>query len=160
MWFLLGISEEFMTPMFNFYKSIGELHMTQEEQALLTAITILTPGIISTSFVHYVKCLSRICIYNISCPERLIYFTPRSTVREESPSSWEAPGAHAGCAEEAVCPTSSTGATVLCSSPGSTDGAENTQPLPRRNAHILESEWPQIYPAALWDLGCAMTAET
>ncbi|KAF3854654.1 hypothetical protein F7725_022709 [Dissostichus mawsoni] len=38
-----GMSEEFMTPMFNFYKSIGELHMTQEEQALLTTITILTP---------------------------------------------------------------------------------------------------------------------
>uniref|UniRef100_A0A4W6EBC5 Nuclear receptor subfamily 1, group H, member 4 n=1 Tax=Lates calcarifer TaxID=8187 RepID=A0A4W6EBC5_LATCA len=38
-----GISEEFMTPMFNFYRSIGELHMVQEEQALLTAITILTP---------------------------------------------------------------------------------------------------------------------
>ncbi|KAM9854900.1 bile acid receptor [Aulostomus maculatus] len=38
-----GISEEFITPMFNFYKSIGELHMLQEEQALLTAITILTP---------------------------------------------------------------------------------------------------------------------
>ncbi|XP_053174838.1 bile acid receptor [Scomber japonicus] len=38
-----GISEEFITPMFNFYKSIGELHMAQEEQALLTAITILTP---------------------------------------------------------------------------------------------------------------------
>lgn len=38
-----GISEEFMTPMFSFYKSIGELHMGQEEQALLTAITILSP---------------------------------------------------------------------------------------------------------------------
>ncbi|KAM6937748.1 bile acid receptor isoform 2-T2 [Xenentodon cancila] len=38
-----GISEEFITPLFNFYKSIGELHMVQEEQALLTAITILTP---------------------------------------------------------------------------------------------------------------------
>ncbi|XP_054633746.1 bile acid receptor isoform X1 [Dunckerocampus dactyliophorus] len=38
-----GISEEFITPMFNFYKSIGELHMLQEEKALLTAITILTP---------------------------------------------------------------------------------------------------------------------
>uniref|UniRef100_A0A8C5ET73 Ecdysteroid receptor n=1 Tax=Gouania willdenowi TaxID=441366 RepID=A0A8C5ET73_GOUWI len=38
-----GISEEFITPMFNFYKSIGELQMVQEEQALLTAITILTP---------------------------------------------------------------------------------------------------------------------
>lgn len=45
-----------MTPMFNFYKSIGELHMVQEEQALLTAITILTPGIsnslIDTVFFH------------------------------------------------------------------------------------------------------------
>lgn len=30
--------------MFNFYKSIGELHMVLEEQALLTTITILTPG--------------------------------------------------------------------------------------------------------------------
>ncbi|XP_071776268.1 bile acid receptor isoform X2 [Centroberyx gerrardi] len=38
-----GISEEYITPMFNFYKSIGDLHLMQEEQALLTAITILTP---------------------------------------------------------------------------------------------------------------------
>ncbi|XP_056908462.1 bile acid receptor isoform X1 [Takifugu flavidus] len=38
-----GISEEFIKPMFNFYKSIGELHMVLEEQALLTTITILTP---------------------------------------------------------------------------------------------------------------------
>ncbi|XP_075945969.1 bile acid receptor isoform X2 [Anarhichas minor] len=38
-----GMPNEFMTPMFNFYKSIGELHMVQEEQAILTAITILTP---------------------------------------------------------------------------------------------------------------------
>lgn len=42
--FLAGISEEFIKPMFNFYKSIGELHMVLEEQALLTTITILTPG--------------------------------------------------------------------------------------------------------------------
>ncbi|XP_017278444.1 bile acid receptor isoform X2 [Kryptolebias marmoratus] len=38
-----GISEDFITPLFNFYKSLGELHMLQEEQALLTAITILSP---------------------------------------------------------------------------------------------------------------------
>ncbi|NXR61464.1 NR1H4 protein, partial [Rhadina sibilatrix] len=38
-----GISDEFITPMFNFYKSIGELKMTQEEYALLTAIVILSP---------------------------------------------------------------------------------------------------------------------
>ncbi|XP_004069763.1 bile acid receptor isoform X1 [Oryzias latipes] len=38
-----GISEEFITPLFNFYKSVGELHMVLEEQALLTAVTILTP---------------------------------------------------------------------------------------------------------------------
>ncbi|XP_065813487.1 bile acid receptor isoform X2 [Labrus bergylta] len=38
-----GISEEFIIPMFNFYKSIVSLHMVQEEQALLTTITILTP---------------------------------------------------------------------------------------------------------------------
>ncbi|XP_037538722.1 bile acid receptor [Nematolebias whitei] len=38
-----GISEEFITPLFNFYKSVGDLHMVEEEQALLTAITILTP---------------------------------------------------------------------------------------------------------------------
>ncbi|MGH0147192.1 UNVERIFIED_CONTAM: hypothetical protein FKN15_015761, partial [Acipenser sinensis] len=38
-----GISDEYITPMFNFYKSIGELQMTQEEHALLTAITILSP---------------------------------------------------------------------------------------------------------------------
>ncbi|KAM9808358.1 bile acid receptor [Neosynchiropus ocellatus] len=38
-----GISKDFITPMFSFYKSICELHMVEEEQALLTAITILTP---------------------------------------------------------------------------------------------------------------------
>ncbi|XP_013860943.1 bile acid receptor isoform X2 [Austrofundulus limnaeus] len=38
-----GISEEFITPLFTFYKSVGELLMVQEEQALLTAITILSP---------------------------------------------------------------------------------------------------------------------
>ncbi|NXH28158.1 NR1H4 protein, partial [Myiagra hebetior] len=38
-----GISDEFITPMFNFYKSVGELKMTQEEYALLTAIVILSP---------------------------------------------------------------------------------------------------------------------
>nr|XP_046165994.1 bile acid receptor isoform X1 [Oncorhynchus gorbuscha]XP_046166001.1 bile acid receptor isoform X1 [Oncorhynchus gorbuscha] len=38
-----GISEAFITPMFNFYKSIGELQMMPEEHALLTAITILSP---------------------------------------------------------------------------------------------------------------------
>lgn len=41
--FSTGISQDFITPMFNFYKSICELHMAQEEQALLTAVTILTP---------------------------------------------------------------------------------------------------------------------
>ncbi|XP_053107326.1 bile acid receptor isoform X1 [Hemicordylus capensis] len=38
-----GISDEYITPMFNFYKSIGELKMRQEEYALLTAIVILSP---------------------------------------------------------------------------------------------------------------------
>ncbi|GAA6074510.1 bile acid receptor isoform X1 [Tachysurus ichikawai] len=43
LFFTTGISEEFIVPMFNFYKSIGELQMMQEEHALLTAITILSP---------------------------------------------------------------------------------------------------------------------
>uniref|UniRef100_A0A8D0C5I5 Bile acid receptor n=1 Tax=Salvator merianae TaxID=96440 RepID=A0A8D0C5I5_SALMN len=38
-----GISDEYIAPMFNFYKSIGELKMRQEEYALLTAIVILSP---------------------------------------------------------------------------------------------------------------------
>ncbi|XP_077195309.1 bile acid receptor isoform X2 [Paroedura picta] len=38
-----GISNEYITPMFNFYKSVGELKMRQEEYALLTAIVILSP---------------------------------------------------------------------------------------------------------------------
>uniref|UniRef100_A0A8C4RV47 Nuclear receptor subfamily 1, group H, member 4 n=1 Tax=Erpetoichthys calabaricus TaxID=27687 RepID=A0A8C4RV47_ERPCA len=38
-----GISDDYITPMFNFYKTVGELQMTQEEHALLTAITILSP---------------------------------------------------------------------------------------------------------------------
>ncbi|XP_016078644.1 PREDICTED: bile acid receptor isoform X5 [Miniopterus natalensis] len=38
-----GISDEYITPMFSFYKSVAELRMTQEEYALLTAIVILSP---------------------------------------------------------------------------------------------------------------------
>ncbi|XP_043943722.1 bile acid receptor [Protopterus annectens] len=38
-----GISQEYITPMFNFYKSMGDLKMCREEYALLTAITILSP---------------------------------------------------------------------------------------------------------------------
>ncbi|XP_004469262.1 bile acid receptor isoform X1 [Dasypus novemcinctus] len=38
-----GISDEYIAPMFSFYKSVGELKMTQEEYALLTAIVILSP---------------------------------------------------------------------------------------------------------------------
>ncbi|XP_048863568.1 bile acid receptor isoform X1 [Brienomyrus brachyistius] len=37
-----GISEQYIIPMFNFYKSIRELQMLQEEYALLTAVTILS----------------------------------------------------------------------------------------------------------------------
>lgn len=42
--FPTGISDEYITPMFSFYKSVAELKMTQEEYALLTAIVILSPG--------------------------------------------------------------------------------------------------------------------
>ncbi|XP_073183513.1 bile acid receptor isoform X3 [Lepidochelys kempii] len=38
-----GIADDYITPMFGFYKSVGELKMTEEEYALLTAIVILTP---------------------------------------------------------------------------------------------------------------------
>lgn len=38
-----GISHEYIIPMFNFYKSLDELKMTEEEYALLTAVVILTP---------------------------------------------------------------------------------------------------------------------
>uniref|UniRef100_A0A7N5P2L0 Nuclear receptor subfamily 1 group H member 4 n=1 Tax=Ailuropoda melanoleuca TaxID=9646 RepID=A0A7N5P2L0_AILME len=38
-----GISDEYIAPMFSFYKSVAELKMTQEEYALLTAIVILSP---------------------------------------------------------------------------------------------------------------------
>ncbi|XP_029455587.1 bile acid receptor isoform X2 [Rhinatrema bivittatum] len=38
-----GMSNDYVTPMFNFYKSLGELKMTQEEYSLLTAVVILSP---------------------------------------------------------------------------------------------------------------------
>ncbi|KAM4677531.1 LOW QUALITY PROTEIN: bile acid receptor [Discoglossus pictus] len=38
-----GISHDYIIPMFNFYKSLGELKMTKEEYAVLTAVVILTP---------------------------------------------------------------------------------------------------------------------
>lgn len=41
--------------MFTFYKSIGELQMMQEEHALLTAITILSPGELPPGHVAQVK---------------------------------------------------------------------------------------------------------
>ncbi|XP_072551360.1 bile acid receptor [Salminus brasiliensis] len=52
-----GISEEYITPMFNFYKSIGELQMMQEEHALLTAITILSPDRPYVKDQQAVECL-------------------------------------------------------------------------------------------------------
>lgn len=81
----------------------------------------------------------------------------RSALREGSTGCRETSGDHFGRAEEDVCPAASAGSAVLRSSPGTPDGAEDAQPLPRRDAHILESERPQIYPAALWDLGRAVT---
>lgn len=51
--FLIGISDEYITPMFSFYKSVGELKMTQEEYALLTAIVILSPGKFKTAFLLF-----------------------------------------------------------------------------------------------------------
>lgn len=124
--------------------------MMQEEQALLTTITILTPG----------KMLSpALSDPDEGCSKRVIYFTAlsRSALCEGSGGCWETSGDHTGCAKEDVCPASSTRSTVLCSSPGPPDRAENSQPLPCRDAHILESEWPQIYSAALWDLGRAVS---
>lgn len=47
----IGISDEYITPMFSFYKSIAELKMTQEEYALLTAIVILSPGNFIVTFL-------------------------------------------------------------------------------------------------------------
>lgn len=52
----IGISDEYITPMFSFYKSVGELKMTQEEYALLTAIVILSPGNFTVTFV-FLYCL-------------------------------------------------------------------------------------------------------
>ncbi|GCC33564.1 hypothetical protein chiPu_0012034, partial [Chiloscyllium punctatum] len=52
-----GIAEEYITPMFNFYRSIGELKMTQEEFSLLTAITILSPD---RSFVKNREAIDRL----------------------------------------------------------------------------------------------------
>ncbi|XP_078423795.1 bile acid receptor [Cetorhinus maximus] len=52
-----GIAEEYIIPMFNFYRSIGELKMTQEEYSLLTAITILSPD---RSFVKNREAIDRL----------------------------------------------------------------------------------------------------
>lgn len=145
-----GMSEEFMTPMFNFYKSIGELHMTQEEQALLTTITILTPGKPVSTTLNFIS-------YSLWYSERLILILSRPALREEPWGGGETPGNHAGHAEEAVCPAAPSGAAVLCPPAGPPDGAENTTPLPRRDAHLLEDQRPQVYAAALWDLGRAVT---
>ncbi|XP_068133081.1 bile acid receptor [Hyperolius riggenbachi] len=38
-----GIPQDYVNPMFNFYKSLGEMNMTEHEYALLTAVVILTP---------------------------------------------------------------------------------------------------------------------
>lgn len=62
----LGISDEYITPMFSFYKSVAELKMTQEEYALLTAIVILSPGNFNVTFF----CL---CYLSIPPPPPVIY---------------------------------------------------------------------------------------
>lgn len=152
--FSAGISEEFITPMFNFYKSIGELQMVLEEQALLTTITILTPGEPAPSPLTHTlpqHCQSR----GTSLTNRSLVL--RSALRQGPARRGEPAGDGAGRAEEAVRPAASAGAAVLCSSPGPPDGAEDAQPLPRRDAHVLESQRPQVYPAALRDLGRTVT---
>ncbi|XP_037371073.1 bile acid receptor-like [Talpa occidentalis] len=57
-----GISDEYITPMFSFYKSVGELKMTQEEYALLTAIVIFSPG--KTSVSHRFPLLQQRLLQN------------------------------------------------------------------------------------------------
>ncbi|XP_067906278.1 bile acid receptor isoform X4 [Heterodontus francisci] len=52
-----GIAEEYITPMFNFYRSIGELKMAQEEYSLLMAIIILSPD---RSFVKNREAIDRL----------------------------------------------------------------------------------------------------
>lgn len=149
--FSAGISEEFITPMFNFYKSIGELHMVLEEQALLTTITILTPGKILPSLLSSSQ--SSLKSLDSSLP-------PRSALREGPQCCREDSREHTWRAEEGVCAAPSAGPPVFRSPTGSSDGAEDTQPLPRRDAHILAGERSQIYSSALWDLGRAVTPRT
>lgn len=58
----IGISDEYITPMFSFYKSVAELKMTQEEYALLTAIVILSPGnfIVTFLFLRHLFIFSQV----------------------------------------------------------------------------------------------------
>lgn len=58
----IGISDEYITPMFSFYKSVAELKMTQEEYALLTAIVILSPGNFNVTFLF-------LCHFSIFIPQ-------------------------------------------------------------------------------------------
>ena len=83
--FSAGISEEFIIPLFNFYKSVGELHMVLEEQALLTAITILTPGesVWSALTALIQRCISYINVYNAQCLKTLRSSSDRPYVKDQ-----------------------------------------------------------------------------
>lgn len=43
--FFPGITEEFITALFYFYRSMGELNVTEREYALLVATTVFFSGI-------------------------------------------------------------------------------------------------------------------
>lgn len=105
---------------------------------------------LTSVFTVLIRCY---CIITISS-----HFFVRPPICEKPAGRGETAGAHGGCSEEAVRPEAPPGATVLRSPPGPPNRAEDTQPLPRRDAHILESERPQVHAASLRDLGRAVTS--
>lgn len=80
----------------------------------------------------------------------------RQTIHQGQRGGGEAAGAPAWCATKAVQDVPAWEPAAFRLPPGSPDGTPDIQPSPRWDADVLESEWSQVHPAPLWDLGCAV----
>lgn len=87
-----------------------------------------------------------------------LYFNPRhrQTIHQGQGGGREASGTPARCATKVVQDLSAWKSSTFCLSPGSPDWVADIQSSPCRDADVMESEWPQVHPASLWNLGCAV----
>lgn len=86
-------------------------------------------------------------------------YSHRACLCEGSAGGGAAPGNCAGGTEEGLQAAAPAGTPAVRPAAGPPHGAAHPQPPPRRDAHLVAHERPQVHTAALRDLGCAVTRD-